>query len=206
VEEGRSFISGRMGEQVTGDLVTIWDDGTDPSGLAVAADYEGVPKRKVPLLEKGVARGATYDAFTAHKAGRRSTGHAADPDRDYYGPIATNMFMKGGDATVEDMIGATRRGLLLTRFHYTHCPDPKRVVMTGTTRDGTFLIENGEITGAVKNLRLTQSIPDLYEGIELLGTPRLCRDWWCSNGMGRLSYVCPPVKVRRATFDSGTRF
>jgi PmbA protein len=205
VEEGRSFLSGRMGERVTGENVTIWDDGADAGGLAVAADYEGVPKRRVSLLEAGVARGAVYDSYTAHKAGRRSTGHAGDPD-SYYGPTPTNLFMAGGDASVEDMIRSTKRGLLLTRFHYTHGPDPKRVVMTGTTRDGTFLIEDGEIVGAVKNLRLTQSVPELFEGIEGLGKPRLCRDWWCSNGMGGLSYVCPPLKLRRAVFSSGTLF
>jgi predicted Zn-dependent protease len=96
--------------------------------------------------------------------------------------------------------------LLLTRFHYTHCPDPKRVVLTGTTRDGTFLIERGEIVGAVKNLRLTQSIPELFEGIEMLGQPRLCQDWWSSNGMGRTTSYCPPIKVSRAIFTSGTLF
>ncbi|MBV9280587.1 MAG: hypothetical protein JOZ41_10935 [Chloroflexi bacterium] len=104
------------------------------------------------------------------------------------------------------MVRAIGRGLLLTRFHYTHCPDPKRAVMTGTTRDGTFLIQDGEIAGAVRNLRLTQSIPELFAGIELLGQPRLCQDWWSSNGMGRLCYVCPPIKVRRATFSGGIPF
>jgi predicted Zn-dependent protease len=206
VEEGRSFLSGRMGERVTGENVTIWDDGTDPRGLAAAADYEGVPKRKASFLENGIARGAAYDSYTAHKAGRRSTGHSATPDDSYYGPVPLNLFMAGGDTTMEDMIRSTQRGLLLTRFHYTHGPDPKRAVMTGTTRDGTFLIENGEIVGAARNLRLTQSIPELFEGIELLGPPRLCRDWWCSNGMGNLSYVCAPLKLRRAVFSSGTLF
>src|SRR5207302_6071404 len=68
-EEGRSFISGKLGERVTGDNVTIWEDGTDPHNLAIAADYEGVPKRKLPLLEHGIARGVAYDSFTAHRAG-----------------------------------------------------------------------------------------------------------------------------------------
>jgi len=205
-EEGTSFMSERLGERVTGKNVTIWDDGTDPRGLAVAADHEGVPKRKTPLIVAGVAQGVTYDSYTAHRAGRRSTGNAAGRDITAFEPVPTNLFMAGGDASIQDMIRATTRGLLLTRFHYTHGPDPKRVVMTGTTRDGTFLIENGEITGAVKNLRLTQAVPELFEGIELLGKPRLCRDWWCINGMGRLSCVCPPVKVRRAVFSSGTLF
>jgi predicted Zn-dependent protease len=205
-EEGTSFLSGRMGEPVTGDRVTIWDDATDPRTLAVACDYEGVPKRKVSLLEGGVARGVVYDSATATRAGARSTGHALEPGYRDAGAWPCNLFMEGGEASTEDMIRGTKRGLLVTRFHYTHCPDPKRVVMTGTTRDGTFLIEDGEIVGAVKNLRLTQSIPELFQGIEALGAPRLCRDWWCSNGMGRLSYVCPPINVRRAVFSSATIF
>lgn len=205
-QEGTSFLSGRLGEQVTGPGITIWDDATDPRSLAVAADYEGVAKRKVSLIENGVATGVAYDSYTAHREGKRSTGHASDPERSAFGPVPAHLFMAGGEASIDEMIRSTRRGLLLTRFHYTHCPDPKRVVMTGTTRDGTFLIENGEITGAVRNLRLTQSIPDLLGGVELLGRPRLCQDWWSSNGMGRVCYVCPPMKVRRAVFSSGTRF
>ncbi len=205
-EEGTSFMSGRLGESVTGPLVTIWDDGTDTRGLAVAADYEGVPKRRVSLVEAGQAAGVVYDTSTAHRAGKQSTGNAPDIEHRASGPTPNNLFMAGGDTPIDEMIRSMERGLLVTRFHYTHCPDPERVVMTGTTRDGTFLIERGKIVAAVKNLRLTQSIPEMLEGIEALGTPRLCRDWWCSNGMGRASYVCPPLKVRNATFTSGTLF
>lgn len=207
-EQGTSFMSGRMEQRVTGEHVTIWDDGTDPRILAVAVDYEGVPKRKVPLLESGIARGVAHNTESAHKMDAQSTGNSPLPEAEpsWYGPVPTNLFMAGGTNSLTDMIRSTRRGLLLTRFHYTHCPDPRRVVMTGTTRDGTFLIENGEIVGAVRNLRLTQSVPELFEGIEMLGTPRLCRDWWSSNGMARLSFHCPPIKVSRATFSSGTLF
>jgi predicted Zn-dependent protease len=184
--------------------VTIWDDGRDGRGLPIAADWEGVPKRRVSLVEGGVARGVTHDTFTARRIGERSTGHAPEPDRASFGPIPTNLFMAGGTDTLDEMVRGTDRGLLVTRFHYTHCPDPKRVVMTGTTRDGTLLIEGGKIAGAVHSMRLTQGVLDLLEGIEMLGEPLLCQDWWSSNGMGSLSYVCPPIKVRRARFDSGT--
>jgi PmbA protein len=206
-EEGRSFLSGRLGERVTGANVTIWDNATDARNLAAAADHEGVPKRRVPLLEGGVACGVAYDSYTAQRVGKQSTGHAdGEVEANHSGPMPNNLFMQGGDATLDEMIRSTERGLLLTRFHYTHCPDPKRVVLTGTTRDGTFLIEHGEIVGAVKNLRLTQSIPELFEGIEMLGPPRLCQDWWSSNGMGRTTSYCPPIKVSRAVFTSGTLF
>jgi predicted Zn-dependent protease len=147
-----------------------------------------------------------HDSYTAQRVDRRSNGYAAHPEASLYGPVPQNLFMAGGNSSIHDMIRSTERGLLLTRFHYTHGPDPKRAVMTGTTRDGTFLIERGKIMGAARNLRLTQSIPELFDGIELLGEPRLCQDWWCSNGMGRICYVCPPIKVRRAVFSSGTLF
>ena len=206
-EEGRSFLSDRMGESVMGPNVTIWDDATDERNLAAAADHEGVPKRRLSLVEGGIARGVAYDSYTAHRVGKQSTGHAdGEVEANYSGPVPINLFMQGGEATLEEMIRSTERGLLLTRFHYTHCPDPKRVVLTGTTRDGTFLIEGGEIVGAVKNLRLTQSIPELFSCIELLGRPRLCQDWWSSNGMGRTTSYCPPIKVSRAVFTSGTLF
>jgi PmbA protein len=206
-EEGRSFLSDRLGERVMGANVTIWDDATDPRNLAAAADHEGVPKRKLSLVEGGIARGVAYDSYTAYRVGKQSTGHAEGKvETNYSGPVPNNLFMQGGDTTIDEMIHSTERGLLLTRFHYTHCPDPKRVVLTGTTRDGTFLIERGEIVGAVKNLRLTQSIPELFEGIEMLGQPRLCQDWWSSNGMGRTTSYCPPIKVSRAVFTSGTLF
>ncbi|MBV9282139.1 MAG: hypothetical protein JOZ41_18825, partial [Chloroflexi bacterium] len=103
-EEGTSFLSGRLGEQVTGTNVTIWDDATDPRGLPVACDYEGVPKRKVSLIENGIAAAVTYDSFTAHRAGRRSTGHASDPERSLYGPVPANLFMAGGPSTLREMI------------------------------------------------------------------------------------------------------
>jgi PmbA protein len=205
-EDGNSFLSGRLGERVTGERVTIWDDATDPRSLAVAADWEGIPKRRLPLIERGIARDVAYDSYTAHRAGKQSNGNADNPERTYYGPTPTNLFMAGGETTTDQMIRATQRGLLVTRFHYTHVPDPQRVVLTGTTRDGTFLIENGEIVAAVRNLRLTHAIPDLFAGIELLGPPRLCQDWWSSNGMGRVVSVCPPIKVNRALFSSGTLF
>lgn len=206
-EEGRSFLSGRLGAAVMGANVTIWDDATDARNLATAVDHEGVPKRKLSLVEGGIARGVAYDSYTAYRVGQQSTGHAeGEVEANYSGPVPNNLFMQGGDATLDQMIRSTERGLLLTRFHYTHCPDPKRVVLTGTTRDGTFLIEHGEIVGAVKNLRLTQSLPELFQGIEMLGPPRLCQDWWSSNGMGRTTSYCPPIKVSRAVFTSGTLF
>ncbi len=101
-------------------------------------------------------------------------------------------------------VASVRRGVLITRFHYTNTPDPKRATMTGTTRDGTFLIEDGRITRALANVRYTMSALDLFSGLELLGPQRLARDWWSSNGMGSIVCLCPPIKVARATITGSS--
>jgi predicted Zn-dependent protease len=112
--------------------------------------------------------------------------------------------MAGGDAKRDQLIRAVKRGVLITRFHYTNTPDPKRATMTGTTRDGTFLIEDGRITRALANVRYTMSALDLFSGIELLGPQRLARDWWSSNGMGSIVCLCPSIKVARATITGSS--
>jgi PmbA protein len=204
VREGRSFMSGRFGEKVTGDGFTLTDDALDARTVGIPFDVEGSPKRAVLLVEKGVARGPVYDRASAKAAGTRSTGHAADRSRYAPGGHAANLSMAGGMATRDELIGAVRRGILITRFHYTNTPDPRAATMTGTTRDGTFLIEDGRITRALANVRYTMSALDLFSGIDLLGPQRLARDWWSSNGMGSVMCLVPPMKVRRATITGSS--
>jgi predicted Zn-dependent protease len=155
-QEHRSFLSGRLGERVLGENVSIRDDGRAPDGIPSAFDYEGVPKQRVDIIERGIARGVVYDTYYGGKEGKESTGHAL-PAGNTFGPIPWNLQMAAGDSSLQDMIAATGRGLLVTRFWYTRPVHYLTVTMTGMTRDGTFLIEDGRITGAVKNLRYTQS-------------------------------------------------
>ena len=204
LHDGRSFMAGKIGERVTGPRFSLWDDALDPRTLAIPFDVEGTPKRRVALVEEGVARGVVHDRQSARWLGSASTGHAADPRRYGAGGHAANLTMAGGDATREQLIGSVRRGVLITRFHYTNTPDPKRATMTGTTRDGTFLIEDGRITRALANVRYRMSALDLFAGIDLLGPQRLVRDWWSSNGMGSIVCLCPPIKVARATITGSS--
>jgi PmbA protein len=204
LKDGRSFMAGRFGEQVTGPRFSLWDDALDARTLATPFDVEGTPKQRVALVEGGVAKGVVYDRQSARWFNTRSTGHAADPRRYSVGGHAGNLTMAGGDAKREQLIRAVKRGVLITRFHYTNTPDPKRATMTGTTRDGTFLIEDGRITRALANVRYTMSALDLFSGIELLGPQRLARDWWSSNGMGSIVCLCPPIKVARATITGSS--
>jgi predicted Zn-dependent protease len=204
VKEGRSFMSGRIGEKVTGEAFTLVEDALDPRTIAIPFDVEGTPKRRVTLVERGIAKGPVYDRTSAKALGARSTGHAADPARYAAGGHAANLTMAGGAASRDELIGAVGRGILITRFHYTNTPDPRTAAMTGTTRDGTFLIEDGRITRALANVRYTMSALELFAGIELLGPQRLARDWWSSNGMGSVICLVPPMKVRRATITGSS--
>jgi PmbA protein len=161
VQEERSFVE--IGKRIGGDLVSIVDDGRDPAGLPMGFDYEGVAKQRVPLVESGVCRGVVYDAQTAARDGVASTGHGL-PAPNSYGPFPLNQVMAGGTASREELIGGLDRGLLVTRFHYTNPVHPKLAIVTGMTRDGTFLVEGGRILGPVKNLRYTQSYLDAIAG------------------------------------------
>jgi len=204
VQEGRSFLSGAIGQPITGPRFTLHDDPLHPGQLGIPFDPEGTPRRRVTLVDRGVARGPVYDRWSALAAGTTSTGHAADPSRYGHGGHAGTLVMTGGVATREQLIGSVRRGILITRFHYTNTPDPKRATMTGTTRDGTFLIEDGRITRALANVRYTMSALDLFAGIDLLGAPRLVRDWWSTNGMGSIVCLAPAMKVSRATITGSS--
>lgn len=198
VREGRSFLSGKLGEPVTGPAFTLHDDALDPRQLGIPFDVEGTPKRRVTLIERGIARSPVYDRTSARALGASSTGHAADRSRYPPGGHAANLVMAGGTAGREELIASVKRGILITRFHYTNFPDPKTATMTGTTRDGTFLIEDGRIVGALANVRYTMSSLELFAGIELLGPQRLVRDWWSTNGMGSVVCLAPAMKVSRA--------
>ena len=202
VQEGRSFMSGHIGEKVTGGNITIWDDGFDPRGVALPFDFEGVPKQKVMLIENGVARNAVYDSATAaREPGKQSTGHGL-PAPNTMGPLPINLFMKPGTATKEEMIASTERGIWVTRFHYANPVHPVKAILTGMTRDGTFLIENGKITRPLKNLRFTQPILEAFANAELLS-----RDLkMIKMGFGNFVTCAPAAKINGFTFTGTTEF
>ena len=166
--EGRSCFSGKQGQQVANPMVTIYDDALSDGTLGLPFDFEGVPRSRVDLIREGVFRGGVYDLRTARQAGTTTTGHALPPPNPE-GPFPLNLFMAPGDAGLDEMIASTERGLLVTRFHYTNVVHPIESTITGMTRDGTFLIQDGEIAHPVKNLRFTQSILEALTGTEMVG-------------------------------------
>jgi predicted Zn-dependent protease len=166
--EGRSCFSGREDTRVAAEAVTIVDDAMAPGTLGIPFDFEGVTRSRVPLIERGVFRGGVHDLRTAKQVGARTTGHAL-PSPNPEGPFPLNLVMEPGDATVDDMVADTERGVLVTRFHYSNVVHAVESTITGMTRDGTFLIEDGEVAYPVKNFRFTQSILDALRDTTMIG-------------------------------------
>ena len=201
VQEERSFFCNEFDKKIVGEKVTIYDDGLDPEGLQVPFDFEGIPKKKVTFFEKGVVREVTYDSFTAGREGKSSTGHGLIAPNTA-GPIPINLFMKGGDSSLEAMIRSVRKGVYVTRFHYTNVVEPMKAVITGMTRDGTFLIEEGEIKRPIKNLRFTESILKALSRVSDISKDRkVCSEGTVYSRRFVTGTVAPAIKVDGFNFS-----
>ncbi len=196
VQEERSFMNGQFGKQLVNPRVTIYDDGHDPSGLPQAFDYEGVPKQRVVMIDHGVANAVVYDSFTAARENKPNTGHAL-PAPNSEGPLPQHTMMEAGDASLEDLIRGIDHGIYVSRFHYTNTVHPIKTLFTGMTRDGTFLIEHGELTRPIKNLRFTQSILDVLREVQAIGRERL---QWTEY----VTVVAPALRAARFNFTGIT--
>jgi len=152
--EGQSFVE--LGHKQFDASLNLYDDVHDSRAIGVGFDAEGTPRRRLDLIRNGVTESVAHSRRTAAKAGTRSTGHG-DPGSDQWGPIPAHLFLEPGESSVEEMIASVERGLYVATFNYCRVLDPKTLAVTGLTRNGTFIIENGKITGAVTNMRFTQS-------------------------------------------------
>jgi predicted Zn-dependent protease len=167
VEEGRSFA--RVGDAQFDPSITLRDDVTDPGTLGIPFDIEGTPKRPLDLVRDGVTRGLLHTRRTAKAAGVESTGHAVEGGAAW-GALGANLTIDAGEKTTDDLIAGVERGVLVTDFWYTRILDPRTQVVTGLTRNGVWLIEDGRVVRPVTNLRFTQSFldalgPDAVRGI-----------------------------------------
>jgi predicted Zn-dependent protease len=163
--DGTSFV--HLGERQWDAIIEIWDDATDSRALGVGFDAEGTPKRRVDLVQGGVSAGLTHDRRSARLAGVEPTGHSVGSEA--FGGYATNLFLGGGDEAPDRLLGQMERGLLVTDLWYNRILDPKTQVVTGLTRNGLFLVEEGRIAGPVQNLRYTQSIVGGFGPGKVLG-------------------------------------
>jgi predicted Zn-dependent protease len=166
--EQRSYLAGRLGTKIVDEKISIADDGLDPEGMPKAFDFEGMPKQRVGLIERGVARGVVWDRRSAARAGdgHESTGHAPPPVYSQYGPLAISLVVEGGDAeSTEELVELVGDGIYVTRLHYLGIVDPHEGVITGMTRDGTFRIRDGAIAEPLVNLRFTVAVPQLLADV-----------------------------------------
>ena len=202
-QDGTSFLSGKVGRKIMGENVSIYDDGNDDMSMAFPFDFEGMPKKKIFFVQKGVAKGVVYDSITANKDKTKSTGHALTPDSPDRA-LALNLFIKAGDSNLKKMVESTERGILITRFHYINgLIDTNNAVMTGMTRDGTFYVEKGKVRHGIKNLRFTESMLKAFSNVEQLSRQRkLISSWWSDIGC-----ICvPAMKINNFRFTGKTDF
>jgi predicted Zn-dependent protease len=199
IRDQRSCFNHRMGKQVLGRNITVWDDVTHPLQSGAPFDGEGIPRQKVLLVDRGVPKNLVYSRATAKEMGQRPTGHGfALPNE--YGEAPMNLVFAGGKSSLEEMIASTDRGLLLTRLWYIREVDPYEKVLTGMTRDGTFLLEDGRIAAGIRNLRFNQSLLEMLSNVELL-SPAVR-----AAGEESFEMVVPAMKVRDFHFTEVTKF
>ncbi len=192
-DEGRSFFSKagggtKIGEQFIDNRVTIHSDPSDRRIFSTAFNGEGLPNKRMSWVEDGVLQNLNYSRYWGQKQGVQPTG------------FPSGWYMAGGNSSVDDMIRSTERGLLLTRFWYIRGVDPRTILFTGLTRDGTFLIEDGEITRPVKNFRWNESPIFMLNNIEMMGEPVRVSSGE-SSGLTN-AVIVPPLKVRDFTMSS----
>jgi PmbA protein len=199
LEDKRSCLNDRMGKQLFGQNISIWDDVYHPLQLGSPFDGEGMAREKVLLVDRGVPKNLVYSRAAAKAAHKQATGHGfALPNE--YGEAPMNLVFSGGDSSVEEMVASTGKGLLVTRLWYIREVDPYEKVMTGMTRDGLFLIENGKVTEAVRNFRFNQSLIEMLKNVELMGP--VVR----ATGEEAFEMVVPAMKVRDFHFSEVTKF
>ena len=199
-DEGRSFLVGRLGQRVCSPLVTIVDDATAADTIGVGFDFEGVPKRRVTLIDEGVAASLVYDFRAATGHGVEPTGHGL-PAPSAEGALPMHLAMLAGQTPQADLIAGMERGLLVTRFHYTNLVNLMDTTITGMTRDGTFWVEDGRVTGAVRNLRFTQSILDALSSVRAIGSET---ELAAEDGYGAAR--APALAIDGFAFSSATTF
>jgi predicted Zn-dependent protease len=192
-DEGRSFFTkpgggNKIGMKVMDDRVSIWSDPSDPEARAYPFAPDGLAIVRTPWITNGVCTNLSYDRYWAQKQGKEPT------------PFSRSLHMAGGTGSVEELVASTQRGILVTRFWYIRPVDPRTVLFTGLTRDGTFLIENGKVTRPIKNLRFNESPVFMLNNLEAMGeSVRVAASEDSSPGA---AIVVPPIKARDFTFTS----
>jgi len=199
VRDHRSCFNKRMGKQVFGPNIHLWDDAYHPLQSGAPFDGEGLPRQRVRLVEAGVPKHLVYSRATARKMKEKPTGHGL-PLPNEWGEAPMNLVLEGGDSSLEAMIASTDRAVLLTRVWYVREVDPYEKVLTGMTRDGTFLVEGGRVVSGLRNFRFNESMLEMLSKVEALG-PAVR-----ASGEEAFDMVVPAMKIRDFHFTELTKF
>jgi predicted Zn-dependent protease len=207
----RSFLNDRIGTQLFGGNINIGDDATHPLQSGAPFDGEGMRRKQIPLIENGVVKRVVYARATALKIRKSEyadkvgtiepTGHGF-PLPNEIGEMPTNIVFgaPGESQSVEEMVASTERGVLVTRLWYIREVDPYEKIVTGMTRDGTFLVENGKIQCGLRNFRFNQSLISMLSNVEAMSTPVR------ASGEESFDMVVPAMKVKAFNFTEVTKF
>lgn len=190
---GRSFLSGTLDTKITGDSITIRDDFSHELIRGAPFDVEGVARRPVTIIENGVATSPVYSHENAMRDGVDPTGHKMVSDLLGEIEIAPSLVMSGGDGTFEDLVASTDKAILVSRIWYAQLVDRKELVVTGLTRDGTFLVEKGEIVAPVRNMRFNIRLLDLLGRVDAM-----------SEAVSTGSMVVPAVRAADFNFTGAS--
>jgi predicted Zn-dependent protease len=199
IRDGRSFLNDRIGEKLFGDNINIYDDVHHPEQSGTPFDAEGVPRKRLTLVERGEIREIAYSRHAAAQAGAEPTGHGF-PLPNEMGEAPINIVIAGGNTSVDQMIAAADRAILVTRLWYIREVDPYEKIFTGMTRDGTFLVEGGKIVAGVRNFRFNQGLIEMLSNVEQMSP--------CVRASGEETFdmVVPAMRVGGFNFTEVTRF
>ncbi len=206
----RSFLNNRMGTQLFGEEINISDDAYHPLQSGLPFDGEGVRRRALHLVEKGVPKNVVYargsaalmrKSEMANMGQVEPTGHGFPlPNEMGEAPMNVVFAPPKSPKTVEEMVKSTERGILVTRLWYIREVDPYEKIVTGMTRDGTFLVEGGKVISGVRNFRFNQGLIHLLSNVEAMSVPVR------ASGEESFDMVVPAMKVREFNFTEVTRF
>ena len=199
VLDQRSCFNERLGKPLFGENISLWDDACHPLQLGPPFDGEGLPRQKVLLVDRGVPRNLVYSRATAKKMNAQPTGHGFSLPNEY-GEAPMNLVWSDGHASFDGMVSSTEHGILVTRLWYIREVDPYQKILTGMTRDGTFLIESGQVAGGIRNFRFNQSLIEMLSNVEMLG-PAVR-----AAGEESFEMVVPAMKVNNFHFSEVTKF
>ena len=200
IAEGKSFYSANRRKKIFPEIITILDDPLDEFTLPIPFDFAGYPREKIYLIKDGVIIDGVYDHLTALKYNLKCTANTLPPESASMGAIPFNLAMKGGEDNVRDIISNTKKGVYITRFHYVNVLNPMSVQLTGMTRDGTFLIEDGKMIRAIKNMRFNTSVIDMLKAVDMISKERQTKKGFVGP------VVAPYLRTKNFTFSSKTSF